>query len=146
MSPLTIISGVLSVAMVWSVYSAFCLLRNYLIARKIGLPTRVIPISHTNPLWMLVDRKILNLVKRLPFGDNNFTRYNYRAWEIDDRCQSHHELGDAFVLVTPGRNWLYISNPDTLMEVFRRRVDFPRCIELTGMSDPLIEPRGCETS
>lgn len=117
----------------WALYSSFYLLRNYTKARKIGLPIRIIPISHTNPFWMLVDRRILSIVKRLPFGDNSFTRYNYRAWELADRYRSHQEMGDAFIIVTPGRNWLYISNPDTLTDVFRRRSDFPRCLELTGM-------------
>ncbi|KAK5996637.1 Cytochrome P450 monooxygenase-like protein [Cladobotryum mycophilum] len=80
---------------------------------------------------MLVDRKALSVCRRLPFGNNNFTRYNWRGWELPDRYRSHYEMGDAFIIVTPGRNWLYLANPDVLMEVFRRRTDFPRCIELT---------------
>jgi hypothetical protein len=118
---------------IWTSSSLFSLARNYIKATKIGLPIRVIPVSHTNPFWMLIDRKIISITKRLPFGDNSFTRYNYRAWELQDRYRSHHELGDAFVLVSPGRNWLYVANPDTLTEIFRRRTDFPRCLELTGM-------------
>ncbi|KAI1214484.1 cytochrome P450 [Annulohypoxylon truncatum] len=116
---------------VWTAYSAFYLFRNYLAARKIGLPIRIIPISHTNPFWMLVDRHFISFIRQLPFGHNSFTRYNYRGWELADRYFSHHELGDAFIVVTPGRNWLYIANPDTIVEVFRRRTDFPRCLELT---------------
>ncbi|OTA92179.1 hypothetical protein M434DRAFT_22024 [Hypoxylon sp. CO27-5] len=99
----------------------------------VGLPIRIIPISHTNPLWMLVDRQFISFIKRFPFGHNSFTRYNYRAWEVADRYWSHHEIGDAFDVVRPGRNWLYIANPDTIVEVFRRRTDFPRCLELTGV-------------
>ncbi|KAI7775546.1 hypothetical protein LA080_006695 [Diaporthe eres] len=38
---------------------------------------------------------------------------------------------DVFMMVTPGRNWLYIANPDSLMDMFRRRSEFPQCIELT---------------
>ncbi|KAI0396623.1 cytochrome P450 [Xylariaceae sp. FL0594] len=113
-------------------YSLLCLFQNYLAARKIGLPIRIIPISHTNPLWMLVDRRVISVIKRIPYvGDSSFTRYNYRAWELADRYRSHAEMGDAFVLVSPGRNWLYLANPEALMDVFRRRLDFPRCLELT---------------
>lgn len=129
----TIVIVVGGLMALWTSSSLFFLARNYIKATKIGLPIRVIPISHTNPFWMLVDRKIISIIKRLPFGNNSFTRYNYRAWELDDRCRSHRELGDAFVLVSPGRNWLYVANPDTLTEIFRRRADFPRCLELTGM-------------
>ncbi|KAK3369594.1 cytochrome P450 [Lasiosphaeria ovina] len=80
----------------------------------IGVPIRIIPIDHLNSLWMLVDRAVLSLVKRLPFVGKTSL------------------LGDGFVLVTPGRNWFYRADPDALMEVFRRRSDFPRCLELTG--------------
>ncbi|KAG6362779.1 hypothetical protein INS49_007873 [Diaporthe citri] len=50
---------------------------------------------------------------------------------MHDRFRSHQEMGDVFMMVTPGRNWLYIANPDALMDMFRRRAEFPQCIELT---------------
>ncbi|KFA80781.1 hypothetical protein S40288_10337 [Stachybotrys chartarum IBT 40288] len=127
-APIVITIGLTSL---WAVYSAICLFHNYVKAARLGLPIRVIPISHTNPVWMLVDRKVISIIKRLPFANNNFTRYNYRGWELPDRYYSHHDMGEAFVLVTPGRNWIYLSNPDTLLDVFKRRTDFPRCLELT---------------
>ncbi|KAK3986953.1 putative cytochrome P450 [Cladorrhinum sp. PSN332] len=115
------------------VHSAFSLARNYLIARRIGLPVRVILFDHTNPLWLAADRKVLSYVRRLPgfLGDNSFTRYNFRAWEMYDRQRPHQEMGDAFVIVSPAKIWFYLANPEGLMECFRRRTDFPRCIELT---------------
>ncbi|KFA68894.1 hypothetical protein S40285_09714 [Stachybotrys chlorohalonatus IBT 40285] len=131
-TPIVTITGLTSL---WIVYSSICLICNYVKAAKLGLPIRVIPISHTNPVWMLVDRKVISIIKRLPFANNSFTRYNYRGWELPDRYYSHREMGEAFVLVTPGRNWIYVSNPDTLLDVFKRRTDFPRCLELTGMTN-----------
>ncbi|PSR79355.1 cytochrome P450 [Coniella lustricola] len=122
---------------IWALYCSVCLARNYQVARKIGLPVRVIPIDHTNAVWTLLDRKVLYYIRKLPgfLGNNSFTRYNFRTWELHDRCSSHHEMGDAFIIVTPFRNWLYISNPATITEVFRRRTDFPQCIELTEILD-----------
>ncbi|KAI2613258.1 cytochrome P450 [Hypoxylon sp. NC1633] len=121
---------ILSSIFSWAIYSGVCLLRNYRSARKLGLPIRVLPISHGNPFWMIVDSKVTSLFRRLPFGDNNFTRYNWRGWEVRDRCRSHLEMGDAYVQVTPGRNWVYLCSPESLLEVFRRRSDFPRPLEL----------------
>lgn len=120
---------------IWAAYCSACLFRNYQAARKTGLPIRVIPIDHTNPMWTLLDRKILYYIKKLPgvLGNNSFTRYNFRTWEIQDRFRSHHEMGDAFIIVTPWRNWFYIANPDIIMEIFRRRTDFPQCTELTDV-------------
>jgi hypothetical protein len=83
---------------------------------------------------MLVDRKVLAYVKRI-FGESTFTRYNWMGWELPDRYYSHHELGDVFMLVTPGRNWLYVGHPDIVMDIVRRRDAFPRCVELTQVLD-----------
>lgn len=110
------------------------LLQNYLIARQTGLRFKVIPISHLNHFWMLIDNKILKYVRKY-FGESTFTRYNWMGWELPDRWKSHHEMGDVFMLVTPGRNWMYVGHPDIIMEIARRKDDFPRCLELTQVLD-----------
>ncbi|KAI0968746.1 cytochrome P450 [Xylaria arbuscula] len=78
----------------------------------------------------IIDRRVTRFVRHLPFGDSSFTRYNWRGWEVADRHRSHLELGDVYVQVTPGKNWLYICNPDSLLEVFRPRSDFPRPLKI----------------
>ncbi|CAG9954726.1 unnamed protein product [Clonostachys rosea f. rosea IK726] len=120
---------------IWVICSSFFLLRNYIKARAIGVPIRVIPVSHSNPFWMLMDRPVLGVLRRFGLESTSFARYGFRLWEIEDRAKSHQEMGPAFILVTPDRNWLYIADPDTINEVFRRRTDFPRCVELTEVLD-----------
>lgn len=113
-------------------HSLWHLFRNYLAARKIGLPIRIIPICHTNPLWTLVDKRVIGICKRMPLLKNTiFVRYNYRGWELADGGQSHNAMGPAFVMVSARRNWLYVADPEALVEIFRRRIEFPRCLELT---------------
>lgn len=121
----------------WTGYSAYCLYINYLEARKMGIPIRVIPIDHLNKMWLLMDKQVVALIRRLPgvLGDNNITRFNYRGWHEHDRTRAHDEMGDAFVLVTPCHNWVYIADPDALMSVYRRGKDFPRWTEITKMLD-----------
>lgn len=114
--------------------TGYGLLCNYLVARKMGIRFHIIPISHLNHFWMLVDSKVLFWVRKL-FGESTFTRYNWMGWELHDRFHSHHELGDVFMLVTPHRNWLYIGHPDIVMKIARRQTDFPRCVELTQVLD-----------
>lgn len=117
--------------------TAFALVRNYLTARKTGLPFIVIPISPENPIWFLVGKSIfVPLIERLPFGlgKNNITRYNYRGWEFEDKARTHVSLGDAFIVVSPGRNSLYVCNAEANADVFRRRDDFPRPVEMLGLS------------
>lgn len=125
--------SVVSFAIVWCIYSWLSLLRNYLVARKIGIPLRLLPISHGNPFWMIVDRKVVAFLRKLPLlGNGNFIRYNWRGWEVREKCQSHLEMGPVWIHVTPGRNWLYVCDPDALVDIFRRRTDFPRPLELFG--------------
>lgn len=125
----------LSLGAAWTAYSVCCLYRNYTEACKIGIPVRVIPIDHLNKLWLLVDKQVVSLVRRLPgvLGNNNFTRFNYRGWHEHDGTLAHDEMGEAYVLVTPSRNWLYLANPDALMNMYRRGQDFPRWVEITSM-------------
>ncbi|PQE02867.1 cytochrome P450 protein [Rutstroemia sp. NJR-2017a BBW] len=106
---------------------------NYNKARKIGLPLVILPIDSGNPLWMSIDTKVLPFFRRLPFGFQNFTRFNYRGWEIHDRYKAHQELGDAFILVTPGKNWLQLCNAETLADIFSRKAEFTRPTEMLEM-------------
>ncbi|KAI1145449.1 cytochrome P450 [Nemania diffusa] len=110
---------------------ALSLFRNYLDARTIGVPIRFVPISPLNPFWALVDKNVLPIFRRLPFGDNSFTRYNWRGWEIEDRYRSHQEMGDVWVLVTPLKNWVYVNDPEAIMSIFRRGAEFPRPVFVT---------------
>lgn len=117
-----------------SLHSGFCLFRNYLTARGIGVPVRIILFDHNNPLWLVCDRQVLSLIKRLPLwlGNNSFTRYNYRGWEVPDRYYSHHEMGDAYILVSSQNIWLYIADTDAIGDIWRRGKDFPREVSVTG--------------
>ncbi|KAH8658139.1 cytochrome P450 [Xylariales sp. PMI_506] len=122
-----------------TLYWGACLFRNYTKARRIGasvgVPTRIIPIDHMNPLWAVLDRKIVPIVKKLPFGlgDNSFTRYNWRGFEREDKTRSHDEMGDAFIMVSPSYIWLYVNDPDTVMDCLRRKNDFKHPIMMTAM-------------
>lgn len=126
--------AVLLISLGLAFHSGLCLARNYSKAKKVGIPFRVIPINHNNPIWMLLDRPVLALVKRLPFGfaENSFTRYNFRGWEIEDRYRSHYEMGGVWMHVTSVRNWLYVGDPDTVTEIWKRGRDFPRETSATG--------------
>lgn len=121
----------------FTLHSMVCLLRNYLVARKLGVPVRIIPIDHINPPWTLVNQQVVTLLRKLPFGlgDNNITKYNYLGFEIPLRWKSHQEMGDAFVLCSPARNWLYLGNPDHITAMLKRNNDFPHDSELTAMLD-----------
>lgn len=120
---------------IWILYNFYCLLVNYFEAQKTGLPLVILPIDSGNPLWMNIDTRVLPFFRRLPFGFKNFTRFNWRGWEISDRYRAHQELGDAFILVTPGKNWLQICNAEAVADIFARKREFTRPTEMLQMLD-----------
>lgn len=123
------------------------LLVNYNAARRTGLPIIVLPVDCGNPLWLILDRKIAQWVRRLPVGSGTFTRFNWRGWEIWDRYHAHQELGDAFLFVTPGKNYLQLCDAEAVSDIFQRRADFLRPPESTGkiIVPTLIHVRLAET-
>lgn len=118
-------------------YSAVCLLTNYLVARRIGVPVRIILVDHINPLWMLISQPVASILRRLPFGlgNNNITNYNYLGWEYRMRWKAHSEMGDLFILCSPTRLWLYLGSPELISAVLRRPTDFPHDSEFAAMMD-----------
>lgn len=113
-------------------YVLYGLSVNYNAARKTGLPLIVLPFDCGNPLWLVIDRKIVQLVRRIPLCSGTFTRFNWRGWEIWDRYRAHQQLGDAIFFVTPGKNYLQLCDAEAVSEIFQRRADFPRPPEATG--------------
>ncbi|KAF2090209.1 cytochrome P450 monooxygenase-like protein [Saccharata proteae CBS 121410] len=120
----------------YSISACYTLYRNHAIARKTGIPTIVVPISPENPIWLLLSRFVVPLVKKIT-GPNHFTRFGYIGWEFPEKNRIHLELGDAFLLVTPGHNWLYLCDAEAIADVFHRerRGDFMRPVELLAMLD-----------
>lgn len=56
-------AAVLLLVTTFALYSSICLLQNYLAARKIGVPVRIIPVDHINPLWYLISQQTVSLLK-----------------------------------------------------------------------------------
>lgn len=128
---------VLFAILAYTIHSAICLSQNYQIARKLGVPVRIIPVDHINPLWTIVSGRVAGLLKKLPFGlgDNTITRYNYLGFDIPLRWKAHEELGDVFILCSPAMIWLYLGHPDDITSMLKRNADFPHNSELTAMLD-----------
>ncbi|PQE24510.1 cytochrome p450 protein [Rutstroemia sp. NJR-2017a WRK4] len=113
-------------------WNAVCLVRNYRIAQKIGIPVRVLIASGDNPVWLLVSGFVLPIVRFL-FGDCDIARYSRPGWEFKDKYRMHEELGDAVIQVSAGHNWLYVCNAEAVNDIFKRREDFDRPPDLLAV-------------
>lgn len=117
-------------AVAWLVYSTIALANNVRRARKMGVPLIVVPVSPMNILWIVAEPLVFRILDSLPFRLGSFSRYGRRGWHFSDKAASHIELGDAWALVTPRETFLQICNPDAINEVFARRQDFQRPVQL----------------
>ncbi|MCJ1385982.1 hypothetical protein MMC17_009107 [Xylographa soralifera] len=66
------------------------------------------------------------IFKRLPLDSVSFTRCCRFGWEFKDRYTTHLRLGDAWILVTPEKNWLFVVDVDAVSDIFARGRDFTR--------------------
>ena len=115
-------------------WTAISLFRNYQKARQIGLPLIISPVNPLNPVWILAFRfsPIISLLKSLPGGIGKFARCVYIGWQFEDKYALHEELGNAFVLVTPGVNELILADPDAVNAVLARRKEYIKPAILYG--------------
>lgn len=110
------------------------LLRYYAVALEVGLPITVVSISPENPVWMMLARHVVPWLKYIPFGDGDFSKFAHVGWEWELKYQAHLDLGDAILMVSPGKNWVYLCNAETIHDIIQRerRHEFERPAELLG--------------
>ncbi|KAH7110906.1 cytochrome P450 monooxygenase-like protein, partial [Dendryphion nanum] len=133
----SLVTTTFMLALILLLSTIWAIIRNHAVAKTMGLPVIVVPISPENPIWMLAGRHIMPFLRRLPFGNGNFTRFGYVGWQFDEKYKVHQELGDAVVFTTPGKNWIYICNADAIHQLIRqeRQGEFARPVELLAMLD-----------
>lgn len=112
------------------------LLKNYTKARTIGLPILLVPVSYSNPLWLVIGRHVAPWFNHLPFGiGSTVSRIGYSGWEWAQKHRIFQEYGPGFVIVTPVQNWLYTCDGETLYGIFygERQGSIERPTELWAM-------------
>jgi cytochrome P450 len=134
---LSLILAILLPVVLFLVSTAWSLFCNYGIARKVGLPVIIVPISPENPLWMLLARYVIPILQYVPFGNGDFSRFCHVGWEFEEKARAHIELGDAFIFATPGKNWIYLCDADAIHDIIKRERsgEFARPVELLAMLD-----------
>ena len=123
MAWLLVFSLVLAVWIFWTVSS---FLANLKIARQTGLPIVISPVFIFNPLWVLCQQSLVPLFETLPWGLGDFIRYNKLGWTYEDKYRIHDEIGDAFIVVNPSQNDLYVAEAGAIDAITARRKDFTK--------------------
>ena len=116
-----------SVLVAWSVWMLSSFVKNYKKAQRIGLPMVLSPATPLNPFWIICYRVfpgVLSL-RYLPFGFR-WVRCTFMGWTFSDKHALHDELGDLFLIISPGAIELIVANPDTAHAVLTQRKDFTK--------------------
>lgn len=120
----------LGFAMVWLLYSSISLARNYRRAQAMGVPLITVPVSPMNVLWIVIEPLVFRILDSLPFSVGSFGHYGRRGWHFHDKAASHVKFGDAFAIVTPRETFLHVCDPESINDIFARRLDFVRPVQL----------------
>ena len=126
----------LSVALGWALWTCISLLNNYIRARQIGLPIIISPISALNPVCILATKAFPSLPKHLsslPFGLGTCFRVSYIGWMFPDKCAMHERLGDAFTVVNPSFNEVFIADADAAHTILAKRKEFIKPAMMYGV-------------
>ncbi|KAH7000343.1 cytochrome P450 monooxygenase-like protein [Ilyonectria destructans] len=117
------------------IYYIWCLVSNYSIAKRIGLRTVIVPGNLTSPVWLLLGPRLAALERWLNGGQNRLLRYGWLGFDFKEKARVHLEMGDAFVIVTPGKNYVYLADSVAINHVFQteRRGDYVQPHEAVDM-------------
>lgn len=102
-------------------WNAVTLFNNYIEARKIGLPILICPVHPLNPFWQLFKGRLIPIISSLPFGLGDWAPRAEVGWTFGPKFRVHAEYGEAFIIVSPGTNEIYLADPAAAEDVVRRR-------------------------
>ena len=117
----------------WCLYNLYCLRINHRRASQLNVPSVFVFISPDNPIWIAIQTALPVVFWHVPFHYFSFTRYSRLGWEFHDRYKTSQRFGDAWMLVTPARNWLFVSKAEAACDIFSRGRDFGRPVWMLGL-------------
>lgn len=103
---------------------------NYRRASTMGIPLVRLPVDGQNVLWASIEGQLWPLLDRLPINWGTFGTYSRRGWQFKDNGDSHRRYGPIWALVTPIGIYVQVADPGAINEIFQRRADFIRPVEM----------------
>ena len=104
----------------WCIYNGYCFLLNYYRASRLKIPIVRVPITPDNPIWISLQNLFSSVFKYVSFDYFSVTRYCRLVWKFHDRDKTYQRLGDAWILVTPDKDWFHTSHAEAACDIFAR--------------------------
>ena len=131
---------VLVVTAVCLVLRVRSLVHNLHQARRSGLHYTLSLVTEVETWAYLTDPIIRKLYRRHLLeqqkGWPGWARFMVKDWMYEDKYRAHAELGDIFLVVSPGSIVCYVADPDLAQEVCMRRRDFIKPRDKMKMIEP----------
>lgn len=108
--------------------------KNYLDAKRSGLPIVLAPVWPLWPLYLAAEKFITPILRRVPvIKDQLWLDVCPGDWVWDQRYSVFQKLGcDTFIIVTPYKNAVYTCDASAINQITTRRADFPKPVEVYG--------------
>lgn len=119
--------AVIVLILAWLVYKIVKLIRHVKSARRIGLPYTVVPVLETEAIGKLITPLVRPLyTQRLlrSKGWPRWIRFTILDWAWEEKRKAHEELGEVFLVVSPGGIICYSADADMSWDVMNRRNEF----------------------
>lgn len=107
---------------------------SYKLAKSIGVPVLIAPVSDHTPAWKATQEFLIPWINMLPGSLGRWPRYTRSAWNYYDKSKLHEEVGDIFVVCSPGFLDLRIADAAVSDHVLSKRKEFLKPIGILGMS------------
>ncbi|KAF2187983.1 putative cytochrome P450 [Zopfia rhizophila CBS 207.26] len=101
------------------------LARNYMAARKFGLPIIPLPVSFEDAWWVPL-RPLFSWVERLPFGLGSWYVYTEMGWPTVDGNRTVSRLGENFILCSPQSNVIVTCYPPGIDRILKNHKNWPQ--------------------
>lgn len=115
----------LCIALPYTLWCCQSLFANYRKAQKSGFPIIVCPANTSNILWMLFSVTFRTLLAQyLPSFAYDHVKAGIYGWEFICRYELFARIGSSFILVTPGKNELWVADPEVTHSILMGKNDF----------------------
>ncbi|KIX06449.1 uncharacterized protein Z518_04425 [Rhinocladiella mackenziei CBS 650.93] len=115
----------LLLVLLFAALRGFNFVRNYIAARKLGLPIILLPVSFEDAWWIPL-RPLFAWVESLPLGLGSWYVYTEMGWPTVDEDRTSRRLGENFVLCSPSSNQIVTCYPPGIDRVFGDHKNWPQ--------------------
>lgn len=130
--PSALVATAAALAVLYFLNYCKCLAANIKAAKRSGIPYLVLPWNKFNPFWIVAGNTLYPYIDKLPKSwTQSWLPYLRVEWLYESKYEPFKQLGsDVLFLVSSSTKHLYVANPEAIVDITSRRLDFPKPLEM----------------